>query len=212
MTGDGETGRTTAASGVAAIRQRLQFSRTWAALALVLVGVVAFSLTVVNGQPLLPAVVNASAAVLVVAVVLLALGPFVGERYLAVAVHAVLGLFMTAIGGLAALLFYAEGALVGSTQTVLLGGLLLVGLVVLLAGGLLAVRASTPLGRVASIGLAATAVWVLGSLALVVLLTVEAGDVASEVSDEAVGLWVLFLALVILPGAVFWLDAQRSTR
>ena len=94
----------------------------------------------------------------------------------------------------------------------LLGGLLLVGLVVLLAGWLLAVRASTLLGRVASIGLAATAVWGLGSLALVVQLTVEAGDVASEVSDEAVGLWVLFLALVILPGAVFWLDAQRSTR
>lgn len=212
MTGDADTGRTTTASGVAAIRKRLQLPLPWSGLALVLVAVVAFSLTIVNGQPLLRAVVNAAAAGLAVAVVLLLIWPVVGSRWLAVTVHAFLGLFMTATGSVVALLLYAEGALVGSPQTVVLGGLLLVGLLVLLAGGLFAVRAGRPLRRVALAGLAVTVVWGLLSLGLVALITVEAGDFAPEVTDEAVGLWALFLSFVFLPSCVFWLDAQGARR
>jgi len=136
----------------------------------------------------------------------------VGSRSLAVAVHGVLGLFMAATGSLVALLLYAEAALAVSPDTVIVVGILPVGLLVLLAGGLLALGTNGRLRQVASVGLVVTAAWGLVAVAIVVAITVGAGDPTPEVTDEAVGLWALFLSFVFLPSYVFWLDVQRSGR
>ena len=212
MTGDAETGQRARTSAVSAIHKRLQLPLPWAGLALVLVAVAAFSLTIVNGQPLLRAVVNAAVAGLAVAVVLLLMGPVVGSRSLAVAVHAVLGLIMAATGSLVALLLSAEGALAVSPDTVIVGGILPVGLLVLLAGGLLAQGTTGRLRKVAAVGLVVTAAWGLVAVAIVVAITVGLGDPTPEVTEEAVGLWALFLSFVCLPSYVFWLDWEGSRR
>lgn len=175
-----------------------------------LVSVAALSLTVVNGQSLARAVGNAALVALAVAAGLVVLGPFVGGRSLGVAVHAALGLFMTGTGALVAALLYAESAISASLETAIVGGILPVGLAVLVAGGLLALGETRTLRRVALLGLVLTAGWGLVSLAAVVLLTYEAADPAPALTGEAVGIWVLFLSFLLLPGAVFLLDRLET--
>ncbi|WP_435345046.1 hypothetical protein [Haloarchaeobius sp. HRN-SO-5] len=181
----------------------------WVVTVFTAVGVGVFSLTIASGRPFWPALVYTLGATVIVLVGTVSFADRLHRRWFKVAVHAALGLCMSSIASLSMILLFAEGVLASSIQTLFLGGLLIVGLLLIGSGGLLGVSATRLLRRVARIGLVVTVGWALTSLLLVIWITLRSNGLVLQFNEEAVALWALFLALVGLPALVFRQDLRE---